>query len=260
MTLWLIVPAAGRGKRMQADRPKQYLSLQGRSVLASTLTRLHQAFPDAVLRLCLDADDDYFDPQDVPFEHWQRVVGGDERADTVARALATLSEVAADDDWVLVHDAARPCVRLEDLRALRAALEDEAIGALLATPAADTMKRADERGRVSHTEPRDGLWHALTPQVFRFDLLRQALDAALATGMAITDEASAIEAMGLSPRLVAGSRDNLKITHPEDLAMAARILAVQAASEVDVAKSGTEKSVAETSGAKTSGADQGVDA
>jgi len=230
MTLWLIVPAAGRGKRMQADRPKQYLSLQGKSVLARTLERLHQAFPDAVLRLCLDPDDDYFDPRDVPFEDWRRVGGGDERADTVARALATLEEQAAEDDWVLVHDAARPCVRIEDLQALRAALEEEAIGALLATPAADTMKRADERGRVSHTEPRDGLWHALTPQVFRFGLLRQALDAALATGMTVTDEASAIEGMGLAPRLVAGSRDNLKITHPEDLAMAARILAVQAES------------------------------
>ncbi|WP_303854983.1 2-C-methyl-D-erythritol 4-phosphate cytidylyltransferase [Salinicola salarius] len=227
MTLWLIVPAAGRGQRMKADRPKQYLMLQGRSVLARTLERLHQAFPEAALRLCLDPDDEYFDPDDVPFAEWQRVGGGDERADTVGRALATLVEQAADDDWVLVHDAARPCVRLEDLQALREALEDEAIGALLATPAADTMKRADERGRISHTEPRDGLWHALTPQVFRFDLLRQALDAALATGMTVTDEASAIEAMGLAPRLVAGSRDNLKITHPEDLAMAARILAVQ---------------------------------
>lgn len=243
MTLWLIVPAAGRGQRMQADRPKQYLSLQGRSVLASTLERLHEAFPDATLRLCLDSDDDYFDPQDVPFEHWQRVDGGAERADTVARALATLADIAADDDWVLVHDAARPCVRLEDLRALRAALEHEAIGALLATPAADTMKRADERGRVSRTEPRDGLWHALTPQIFRFDLLRQALDAALATGMTITDEASAIEAMGLSPRLVAGSRDNLKITHPEDLAMAARILAVQSESAAELTKAGAGQGV-----------------
>jgi 2-C-methyl-D-erythritol 4-phosphate cytidylyltransferase len=239
MTLWLIVPAAGRGQRMQADRPKQYLSLQGRSVLARTLERLHQAFPAAVLRLCLDPDDDHFDPLDVPFDDWQRVGGGDERADTVARALATLEEQAAEDDWVLVHDAARPCVRIEDLHALHAALEDEAIGALLATPAADTMKRADERGRVSHTEPREGLWHALTPQVFRFDLLRQALDAALATGMTVTDEASAIEAMGLSPRLVAGSRDNLKITHPEDLAMAARILAVQAESASEPAAKST---------------------
>lgn len=227
MTLWLIVPAAGRGRRMQADRPKQYLPLDGRTVLARTLERLHLAFPDAVLRLCLDPDDDYFDPDDVPFAHWQRVDGGSERADSVRRGLSSLAEEAAADDWVLVHDAARPCVPPEDLQALRAALEDEAIGALLATPAADTMKRADERGRVSRTEPREGLWHALTPQAFRFDLLRQALDAALATGTDVTDEASAIEAMGLSPQLVASSRDNLKITRPEDLAMAMRILAAQ---------------------------------
>lgn len=227
MTLWLIVPAAGRGSRMQADRPKQYLSLAGRSVLACTLERLHQAFPDAVLRLCLDSEDAWFDPEDVPFSAWQRVSGGDERVDTVRHALSALADEAADDDWVMVHDAARPCVRLEDLHRLRTALDDEAIGALLATPVADTMKRADERGRVSHTEPRDDLWHALTPQAFRFDLLRQALDAALATGATVTDEASAIEAMGLAPRLVPGSRDNLKITRPEDLAMAARILAWQ---------------------------------
>lgn len=227
MTLWLIVPAAGRGRRMQADRPKQYLTLQGESVLAKTLGRLHQAFPEAALRLCLDADDARFDPRDVPFETWRRVDGGAERVDTVRRALATLDDEAADEDWVLVHDAARPCVRLADLRALQSALEEEAIGALLATPVADTMKRADERGRVSHTEPREDLWHALTPQVFRFDLLRQALDAALATGAPVTDEASAIEAMGLAPRLVPGSRDNIKITHPEDLEMAARILAIQ---------------------------------
>ncbi|MDH4572306.1 2-C-methyl-D-erythritol 4-phosphate cytidylyltransferase [Salinicola acroporae] len=240
MTLWLIVPAAGRGQRMQADRPKQYLTLQGKSVLTRTLERLHQAFPEAVLRLCLDPDDEYFDAEDVPFGRWLRVGGGDERADTVARALTTLAEEAADDDWVMVHDAARPCVRIEDLRALQGALEDEAIGALLATPAADTMKRADAWGRISHTEPRDGLWHALTPQVFRFDLLRQALDAARSTGVKVTDEASAIEALGLAPRLVTGSRDNLKITHPEDLAMAARILALQAETSADALDQGVE--------------------
>ncbi|WP_110667692.1 2-C-methyl-D-erythritol 4-phosphate cytidylyltransferase [Salinicola halophilus] len=234
MTLWLIVPAAGRGTRMQADRPKQYLSLEGRSVLARTLERLHLAFPEAVLRLCLDPEDVHFDPDEVPFARWQRVDGGGERADSVRRGLTSLAEEAADDDWVLVHDAARPCVPLADLTALREALEDEAIGALLAAPAADTMKRADARGRVSHTEPRDGLWHALTPQAFRFDLLRQALDAALATGASITDEASAIEAMGLAPRLIHGSRDNLKITRPEDLAMASRILTLQRAG-IDIA-------------------------
>ncbi|GHB25504.1 2-C-methyl-D-erythritol 4-phosphate cytidylyltransferase [Salinicola rhizosphaerae] len=235
MTLWLVVPAAGRGRRMQADRPKQYLPLAGRSVLELTLQRLHQAFPDAELRLCLDSDDAWFDADCVPFSRWQRVDGGQERVETVRRALTALEEEAAADDWVLVHDAARPCVPVADLQALHAALDDEAIGVLLAAPAADTMKRADERGRVSHTESRDDLWHALTPQAFRFDLLRQALDAALATGAAVTDEASAIEAMGLSPRLVRGSRHNLKITHPEDLAMAANILSVQAQTDTGAA-------------------------
>ncbi|WP_458525358.1 2-C-methyl-D-erythritol 4-phosphate cytidylyltransferase [Onishia taeanensis] len=228
--LWLIVPAAGQGRRMGADRPKQYLDIGGRPVLEHTLARLHQAFPEAGLCLCLDDDDRWFDPAWVPFAGWRRSSGGEERVDTVTRALAALGEQASDDDLVLVHDVARPCVALEDLARLRAALDEAPAGALLATPVADTMKRADATGRVAATEPRSGLWHAQTPQGFRLGLLREALEAARAQGVTVTDEASAVEALGLAPRLVAGRRDNLKITHPEDLALAAHVLAAQAAS------------------------------
>ncbi|NIC06745.1 2-C-methyl-D-erythritol 4-phosphate cytidylyltransferase [Billgrantia bachuensis] len=225
--LWLVVPAAGRGRRMGAGLPKQYLDLAGRPVLAHTLARLHQAFPAARLCLCLDPDDAHFDSAWVPFAQWRRSPGGAERVDSVRLALASIANEADDDDWVLVHDVARPCVRVDDLTRLHAALRQDPVGGLLATPVADTMKRDDGQGGVAHTEPRSGLWHAQTPQGFRYGLLCRALDEARMHGAAITDEASAVEALGLSPRLVPGRRDNIKITHPEDLALAGHILAAQ---------------------------------
>lgn len=227
-TLWLVVPAAGQGRRMGADRPKQYLPLGGRPVLSHTLARLHQAFPSARLCLCLDDDDRYFKPEWVPFSDWRRTSGGRERVDTVMRALEAIAAEAAAEDLVLVHDVARPCVTLEDLQALRAALLEEDVGGLLAAPVADTMKRDDGAGGVRATEPRAGLWHAMTPQGFRYGVLRRALADARKRGIEVTDEASAVEALGMAPRLVPGRRDNLKITHPEDLALAELILAAQA--------------------------------
>lgn len=225
--LWLVVPAAGRGRRMGAERPKQYLTLNGRPVLAHTLARLHQAFPTAQLCLCLDIDDAYFDPAWVPFTRWRRTPGGAERVDSVRHALVALDQDAHDNDLVLVHDVARPCVSVADLQRLLISLRQDSVGGLLATPAADTMKRDDDHDRVAGTESRRGLWHAQTPQGFRYGLLRRALDEAQASELEVTDEASAVEALGLSPRLVPSRRDNIKITHPEDLALAAHILAAQ---------------------------------
>lgn len=225
--LWLVVPAAGRGQRMGAGLPKQYLTLAGQPVLARTLARLHQAAPQARLCLCLAADDRHFDPAWVPFAQWQRTPGGDERVDSVRHALDAVAGIADDQDLVLVHDVARPCVTLADLERLLAVLCQDPVGGLLATPVADTMKRADQHGRVARTESRRGLWHAQTPQGFRYGLLRRALVEAAASGLEVTDEASAVEALGLSPRLVSGRRDNIKITHPEDLALAGHILAAQ---------------------------------
>ncbi|MDL4862254.1 2-C-methyl-D-erythritol 4-phosphate cytidylyltransferase [Halomonas elongata] len=232
-TPWLVVPAAGCGRRMGADRPKQYLTLGGQTVLAHTLSRLHAAFPEARLCLCLDAEDDHFDPAWVPFSDWRRVDGGAERVDSVVNALeAIVAEGADDQALVLVHDVARPCVDASDLARLFAVVRDDPVGGLLAAPVTDTMKRDDAAGRVAHTEERAGLWHALTPQGFRLGVLRRALARAHAEGVAVTDEASAVEALGLSPRLVPGRRDNLKITHPEDLALAGQILAAQASGTV----------------------------
>lgn len=235
---WLVVPAAGQGRRMGADRPKQYLELEGRPVLSHTLARLHAAFPEARLCLCLDPDDSWFDPAWVPFADWRRVPGGAERADSVANALAAIAGVAHGDDLVLVHDVARPCVAVDDLRLLLRVLVDDPVGGLLAAPVADTMKRDDGAGRVALTEPRAGLWHAYTPQGFRYGVLVRALRDAAATGVTVTDEASAVEALGHSPRLVPGRRDNLKITHPEDLALAGMILAAQASAHSETAPAG----------------------
>ncbi|MGO3055924.1 2-C-methyl-D-erythritol 4-phosphate cytidylyltransferase [Halomonas sp. AOP43-A1-21] len=223
--LWLVVPAAGQGRRMGADKPKQYLMLDEQPILARTLARLYQAFPHATLVLCLDADDRWFQPDWVPFAHWQRVPGGTERMDSVLNALHAMQ--ARDNDIVMVHDVARPCITPGDLRALYQAASTHAGGALLAMPVADTMKRANAEQLSAHTEPRDGLWHALTPQGFSYALLRQALESARHQKRVVTDEASAVEALGHQPRLVSGRRDNLKVTHPDDLALAAAILAAQ---------------------------------
>lgn len=225
--LWLIVPAAGQGKRMGADKPKQYLEIAEQSILTHTLQRLYAAFPQAQLVLCLDNDDQWFNPAWVPFPHWQRVTGGAERMGSVLNALQAMPAQAA--DVVMVHDVARPCVTPEDLRALYHAASEHPDGALLAMPVADTMKRASVDQLSVATVPRDGLWHALTPQGFRYALLREALEYAADNGCIVTDEASAVEALGRTPRLVSGRRDNVKVTHPGDLALASAIMASQVA-------------------------------
>jgi len=154
-------------------------------------------------------------------------VGGAERAQTVLNGLHALETFAASDDWVLVHDAARPCVRHADIDSLLAAVTGHADGGLLALPLSDTVKRADHNGCVEDTVPRSGLWRALTPQVFRLTALRDALESALRAGVDITDEASAMEYSGARPRLVHGHADNIKVTVPEDLALAELFLQEQ---------------------------------
>ncbi len=157
----------------------------------------------------------------------QSYVGGAERAQTVLNGLRALESYAAPDDWVLVHDAARPCVRHADIDALLLAIAGHADGGLLARPLSDTVKRADHNGCCEETVARTGLWRALTPQVFRLVALRDALESAMAQGVEITDEASAMEYSGARPRLVPGHADNIKITVPEDLALAELYLRAQ---------------------------------
>ncbi|HXH01714.1 MAG TPA: 2-C-methyl-D-erythritol 4-phosphate cytidylyltransferase [Candidatus Competibacteraceae bacterium] len=218
---WAVVPAAGVGKRMQAARPKQYLRLAGRTVIEHTLHTLLAHPRIAGVVVAVAADDPYWPAQRLAAgKPLLTAPGGTERCHSVANALARLAGLAAADDWVLVHDAARPCLRHEDLDRLLDTLADDAVGGLLAVPVRDTLKQADAAERVTATVDRSRLWHALTPQMFRYGLLRRALDSALAAGILVTDEAAAVEALGLAPRLVEGRADNLKITRPEDLALA----------------------------------------
>lgn len=220
--LWLIVPAAGIGSRMQADRPKQYLTIGGRLLLDITLQRLlgFQAFES--LWLALHPEDEWWHGAESASRAEINVyTGGVERVDSVCRGLDAIRETAAPDDWVFVHDVARPCVRYDDLARLLSALEDEPVGALLGAPVSDTVKRVGDSERVMETVPRSGLWRAFTPQVFRFALLDEALREASRKGVLVTDEASAVEALGHRPRMVEGHTDNIKVTVPADLAMAA---------------------------------------
>lgn len=220
---WAVVPAAGAGRRFGGPVPKQYLELRGRCVIEHSLATLleHPAIDGCVL--ALSAEDEWW-AETVYASHpaVQRVAGGTERSDSVANALEALSEYADEHDWVLVHDAARPCLTRFDLDRLIAALGDGSAGALLAVQVHDTVKVADAASgdRVLRTVPREQLWRAYTPQAFPLGTLRRALARARDQGSAITDDASAIEQLGLRPLLVSGRSDNLKITRPEDLPLA----------------------------------------
>ena len=222
---WAVIPAAGIGSRMAADRPKQYLQLAGKSILEHTLDCFldHPCLLGVVISL---AEDDPYWPtlacaRDTRI---QRAPGGSERADSVLNALLRLGELgASEQDWVLVHDAARPNLHADDLDLLLAELADDAVGGLLAVPARDTLKRVGRDGRVRETIDRSVIWQAYTPQMFHLGALHRALAEALVSDVKITDEASAIEWAGQAPRLIEGRADNLKVTLPEDLQYLERI-------------------------------------
>lgn len=221
---WAVVPAAGTGRRMGANVAKQYLSLLGRPLLAHALETLC-ATPRIEAVVLVVAADDMRWPEAVPADApLLTAIGGAERCHSVRNGLLRLADRAAPDDWVLVHDAARPCLSQEELDALFAALERDPVGGLLAVPVADTLKAADEGGRVQRTVSRDRLWRALTPQMFRYGLLRDALAAAIEGGVIVTDEAAAMEYAGHRPALVAGRAANMKVTGPDDLALAEAVL------------------------------------
>lgn len=216
---WLVIPAAGVGARMAADRPKQYLQIAGRCILEHTLYCFldHPGLLGAVV--CVAVDDPYWPQLQVANDaRIRRAPGGRERADSVLAGLqALLAEGARAGDWVLVHDAARPNLAREDLERLLDSLADDPVGGLLAVPARDTLKRAASDGRVAETVDRSVIWQAYTPQMFRLGALHEALTQALEECVAVTDEASAMEWAGQSPRLIEGRADNLKVTRPEDL-------------------------------------------
>ncbi len=214
-----VVPAAGVGSRMKADRPKQYLKINGKTILEHTVEKL-LAHPQVSQIVVAISDDDPYYPELPLTQNPQviRVAGGSERADSVLSALDYIEKQQL-GDWVMVHDAARPCVQLSDIDKLMSTAMSHDVGAILAAPVRDTMKRGAQ-GQIEHTVERADLWHALTPQMFRAEPLWSVLSEALKQGVSITDEASAFEWKGFSPALVAGRSDNFKITQPEDLALA----------------------------------------
>jgi 2-C-methyl-D-erythritol 4-phosphate cytidylyltransferase len=216
-----LVPAAGFGSRMGSDLPKQYLDLAGQPMIYHALTTLCACPQISTVFVVLAPEDERFKHYD-----WSHCAdklqplycGGATRAESVANGLL-VSELEP-DEWVLVHDAARPCLTQAHLAKLIAELRDDAVGGILAVPVADTLKRADAQQRIACTESREKLWQAQTPQMFRAGLLAQAL----CQCQSVTDEASAIEALGLQPKLVAGDATNFKVTYPQDILLAELLL------------------------------------
>lgn len=224
-----VIPAAGTGSRFGTETPKQYLPLNGQPLIHHALQALLAESRIEQIVVVLAPGDTRWSDRCLPVEGGQRIhvvhAGGATRADSVINGINWLKESlnVDDDDWLLVHDAARPCLDPVQLKSLIDTLAEDPVGGLLAIPVADTLKRADDSGRIEATVDRRGLWLAQTPQMFRVGQLQQALSGG--DRVAMTDEASAIERLGLKPRLVPGSLTNLKVTYPEDLPLAEMILA-----------------------------------
>jgi len=228
LALYALIPAAGTGSRLGAERPKQYLPIAGKPMLWHAV-RSVCAPPVETVFVVLSPQDTVYGQHD-----WSAFgnrleplyCGGATRRDSVYNGIVAAMSVEDADDWLLVHDAARPCLPARDLASLIAETREDSVGGILAIPASDTVKRAakDEAGalRIAATQERSQLWLAQTPQMFRCGLLLRALKAARGP---VTDEASAVEQLGLQPRLIAGSRENIKVTFPEDLSIAEAILA-----------------------------------
>jgi 2-C-methyl-D-erythritol 4-phosphate cytidylyltransferase len=218
-----IVPAAGSGARFGSEVPKQYLELAGKPMIFHALAALCRCDRVDAVWVVLSPGDEWWASFDwSPIGEKLRVLycGGSTRAETVGNGLAAIADEAGAGDWVLVHDAARPCLSQEMLGALCDELDADPVGGLLAVPVADTLKRADADQRVAATQSRDGMWQAQTPQMFRYGLLRKVLEG----NSTVTDEAGAVEAAGLQPRLVRADSTNLKVTFPADLRLAEYIL------------------------------------
>jgi 2-C-methyl-D-erythritol 4-phosphate cytidylyltransferase len=222
---WCVVPAAGRGARVGGDCPKQYLPLAGRPLIEHTLGRLAAHPRIAGLLVILSAADAHWHALKLPNgKPILTAIGGAERSDSVLAGLEALPTEVKSDDFVLVHDAARPCTRPSDITRLIESVT-AADGGLLGAPLRDTLKRANADGRSELTEPRDHRWRAFTPQMFRRGALTSALRDAALSGVAVSDEAMAMELAGFAPLLVEGAEDNIKVTTPADFALAEFLLA-----------------------------------
>ena len=228
MTIWAILPAAGIGRRMGSITPKQYLSLNGATVIESTLRRLLNIVSIKEIVVVLNETDSYWSSLKTSYPKSVRtVIGGGQRYQSVLNGLNSLKEKAEVSDWVLVHDAVRPCVREADIEKLIATLQFHAIGGVLGSPVADTLKEVNEHAEIQRTIDRSNCWGALTPQMFRYGILREALEVVASQGLVVTDEAAAIELLGHVALMVKGKTDNIKITTGADLELAGKILELQ---------------------------------
>lgn len=227
-SLYMVVPAAGVGSRMQADRPKQYLPLLGKTVIEHTLQRLLRIPQLKKIIVVVDEADSYWPQLAISKQPMiETVIGGAQRCHSVLKGLRAMQQYAEDDAWVLVHDAARPCVNLSNIETLIAELSRYPDGGLLGIPLNDTLKQTGPDQLVTKTVDRRQFWAAQTPQMFNLAALLDAMEKALEKKVTVTDEASAMEAAGYTPKMVLGSRNNLKITQTEDLALAEFILSQQ---------------------------------
>jgi 2-C-methyl-D-erythritol 4-phosphate cytidylyltransferase/2-C-methyl-D-erythritol 2,4-cyclodiphosphate synthase len=219
--IWAVIPAAGTGSRFGADYSKQYAGINNATVLEHSAAALLQQKCLQKIVIALHADDTQ--GAQLPLLQHEKIIfvcGGAERTDSVLQALLYLREYAEKDDWVLVHDAARPCLSVSDLQKLIDTLRDDQVGGILAVPATDTLKKINENDGINSTIDRSVVWQAQTPQMFRFGLLLESLQQVQQKKLMTTDEASAIEACGYTAKVVLGSRSNIKITYPDDLALA----------------------------------------
>jgi 2-C-methyl-D-erythritol 4-phosphate cytidylyltransferase len=242
--IWCIVPGGGKGKRMGADIPKQYLMIAGKTVAEHTLEKLcrvpqirevivavaedDSAWPALLARLSGKSSGKPSEKSpERPPEKIRRACAGKERVHSVLNALNAIADRAGADDWVMVHDIARPCVHPDDIARLIGQLQGNPWGGLLAAPVTDTLKRAAVDFSVAETIKRENVWRAFTPQMFRYGILIRAIESALAKGLIVTDESSAIEHIGGTVSLIEGRTDNIKITRPEDLLLAEFFLSHQ---------------------------------
>jgi len=224
MKTWAIIPAAGIGSRMKSDKPKQYFTLAGEPILQHVVN-LFSSHPHIEKVVVVLHAKDHWWPS-LQLSHPEKIltaIGGKERVHSVLLGLDFLSDYADKNDFILVHDAARPCLQSNDISRLLSALKNHEIGGLLGMPVVDTLKKVDDNDCVERTVPREHLWHAQTPQCFRYELLKSAIEKSLTKNHIVTDESSAIEYAGFKPKMIVGDVRNIKITYPEDIELAEKI-------------------------------------
>ncbi len=229
MTIWAILPAAGIGLRMGSNTPKQYLPINGVPVISICLDKLSSVSAIEKIVVVLHPQDSHWSELNIGSDKSLLVAeGGDQRHQSVLNGLQHIQSQAEDDDWVLVHDAVRPCVRSSDIGNMINRLKNHPVGGLLGTPVDNTLKQVNEKVVVQSTVDRNSYWNALTPQMFRYGLLKKAMEKVIAEKHNVTDESAAMELLGYQPQIIEGSKDNIKLTRSIDLILASKILEIQA--------------------------------